>query len=334
MVTKAKTRKRKLMKKKRNGGNNITLKNPHNTNTCSPFSASNKVMEHSCFSRNSLVKMKGYFNKNEKKQKKIESDDPKVIWKKLYDFITKNTDCSKESCWMDELVDNKLDREKLKLFFVPLQPKHWKKNKNAWLSNFDILNVLKQYEMTMSNFKFIGPAPIDFDPKKNGGCVDKDVCSFHLFKNKSKTKYGFVFNLDTHDKDGSHWVALYADLTDKFIYYFDSNGEKIPSQIYALVERMLKQAEEKGISLEFYQNIHTEHQNTNTECGMYVLYFIITMLSGKNEKGESLSKNQLIEYFHGKLDGRIKDSVVEGLRDDYFRIPKKPKKPKKPFTTI
>ena len=69
MVTKVKSRKRKLMKKKRNGGNNITLKNPHNTNTCRPSSANTKVMEHSCFSRNRLEKMKGKINKGKKKKK-------------------------------------------------------------------------------------------------------------------------------------------------------------------------------------------------------------------------------------------------------------------------
>ena len=47
--------------------------------------------------------------------------------------------------------------------FTPYKPTEWEKNPVEWLSNFDILNVLKQYEEKYSDFKFIGPTPIDFN---------------------------------------------------------------------------------------------------------------------------------------------------------------------------
>ena len=37
---------------------------------------------------------------------------------------------------------------------------------------------------------------------------------------------GIVFNLDPHDKPGSHWVSMYVDLNNGGIYYFDSYGYK------------------------------------------------------------------------------------------------------------
>ena len=49
---------------------------------------------------------------------------------------------------------------------------------------------------------------------------------FDDFVTEGKTKLGLVINLDTHDKSGSHWVALYIDLKQNQIYYFDSIGNK------------------------------------------------------------------------------------------------------------
>ena len=35
-------------------------------------------------------------------------------------------------------------------------------------------------------------------------------------------KIGVIFNLDKHDQSGSHWVAMFIDLENKFFFYFDS----------------------------------------------------------------------------------------------------------------
>ena len=49
---------------------------------------------------------------------------------------------------------------------------------------------------------------------------------------------GFVFNLDEHWKSGSHWVALYSDLSKGQIYFFDSYGKRPEKRIRSLVKRI------------------------------------------------------------------------------------------------
>ena len=48
-----------------------------------------------------------------------------------------------------------------------------------------------------------------------------DTYNFNIDKLKSdgKNRIGMVVNLDTHDKDGSHWVAFYSDLKSKKVYF-------------------------------------------------------------------------------------------------------------------
>jgi hypothetical protein len=222
-------------------------------------------------------------------------------------------------------IDNAELRENLEKFlFAPSQPAEWKKKPNEWLSNFDIFEVLHQYELTHSTFKAIGPTPIDFDsrPKdESGKCVWEELCTFQLnnYLEKGKTKLGMVFNLDKHDERGSHWVSLFVDLEDWFLFYLDSAGNRIPKEIRALVKRIQRQ----GMSLspplkfKFYENYPLEHQLGNTECGMYSLYFIITMLTGETEGRTFRTAREKIEFFKKK---RVPDKYVSKYRKIYFNV--------------
>ena len=121
---------------------------------------------------------------------------------------------------------------------------------------------------------------------------------------EGKTKIGITFNLDKHHQRGSHWVSLFVDLDDRFIFYYDSAGNDIPEEIDNLRKRLMKQSLElkKKMKLKFYKNYPVEHQYGNTECGMYSLFFIITMLTGIVEEHTKLSLAKKIKLFkRGKL---------------------------------
>ena len=189
--------------------------------------------------------------------------------------------------------------------------KSWIKDKNTWLSNFDIYNVIKDYEDKYKNFKFIGPSPIDFDTVlKYNTCVYDEICNFELKKyiNNNIDNIGFVFNLDPHYKSGSHWVALYLDCNKKIIYYFDSNGDLIPNEIKKLSNKIINQAKEMNINIKYKDNYKIVHQKGNTECGMYCLYFIISLLTSKHN----------FNYFNKKI---VNDKYVEKFRKIYFNEP-------------
>lgn len=238
---------------------------------CAP-STNKRALAGSCFSDNVLYKLKNAYNTS--RVKKIEENNPKKIWHALK---TELQECDSESCWVKTL--NVADSEIKNYTFAPKKPSSWKKNKNTWLTNYDILKVMTQYEHAFPHFKFLGPSPIDFDAMEETECVWKDLCDFNLkrYLNQGKKYLGIVFNLDTHDKAGSHWVAAFIDVPKQTFYYFDSTGEPTPKEVVRLVERVKQQFKEGGVAMKFQEN-RVEHQQGNTECGMYVLYFIAYMI--------------------------------------------------------
>jgi hypothetical protein len=302
-----------------NGGKGYKKKHTSSTfkpMNCNPKAKKHAIIKGSCLTDDALQKLKDSYNK-EHPTSKITSTDAQAIWS---DLKSRMSSCSKEDCWLDVIKDpnqrQKLDKE----LFSPDMPKEWKSKPNTWLSNFDIIAVLKQYEESHSNFKVIGPTPIDFDtrpPDKNGKCVWQELCTFSLkrYLDQKKTKIGVVFNLDKHDQGGSHWVSLFLDLDHKFLFFLDSAGEKMPKEVKTLVERIVEQGKQNGIDITVYENHPTEHQMGNTECGVYSLFFIITMLTSEAEGKKFNNAMEKIRFFKHK---KIPDKYVEKYRKIYF----------------
>ncbi len=298
-------------KKNRNKNKNFTRKN------CGPRVSGKTIHKNSCLTKELIFDLKNEYNKKYPNNL-IESNNAKKIWNELN---KKMKSCNSEDCWLIQLSKPEIKDKIYSIIFSPKKPKSWEKNPNEWLSNFDILNVLVQYEDTFPEFEFLGPSFIDFDKtllSKNYKCVDNDLCKFNLKDqiNKNKYKIGIIFNLDEHTQDGSHWVSLFIDIDNEFIFFFDSVGTKIPYEIKKLVDRIIHQGKnlKNPIYFTFYENHPMEHQYGDTECGMYSLFFIITLLTQKiNSKKKSLP--YLINFFKKK---RITDKQVENLRYIYY----------------
>ena len=296
-----------------------TLKKKVKKEACSPYAKSKNSIKGSCFTDGNLVDLKNTFNRKHPEDS-IQTEDPVQIWTELAEKTREEYQCNKESCWVNHLADS-TNKTKLKsLLFAPPQPSEWKKNPITWLSNFDILHVLKQYEQTYPQFFFIGPSPIDYNYKEYGGrCVCPNLCQFDLQKQYSagKRKIGVIFNLDPHHKSGSHWVSLFIDLEDQFVFYFDSTSDPIPKLINGFATNVIHQGRNMNpvMDLAFHQNNKIEHQKKNTECGMYSLFFIITMLI-REKNGRKLNKDDLFTLFKGGK--RIPDDKMQKLRGVFF----------------
>tara|TARA_Y100000782_G_scaffold115602_2_gene161354 strand:+ start:12856 stop:13773 length:918 start_codon:yes stop_codon:yes gene_type:complete len=269
---------------------------------CAPDT--NRKHKFSCFNTNKLMLIRNAWNARHP-DCKITIDDPKKIWNKLKTYM--GATCNNEMCWLkQQFVKNNLDSNLFHNTFAPKSPNIWKKNPNEWLDSLNILSVIKQYEKAYECFDFIGPSPIDYDTHyDNGECVWKELCEFELkefIKNK-KTKIGVIFNLDPHYKSGSHWVSLFINIKKQEIYYFDSNGIPPPKQIDKLMDTIIEQASDIGLKFKKMIN-NKQHQYSDTECGMYSLYFIINMLKGKN--------------FQTFIKTRVPDSKMVEFRNIYF----------------
>ncbi len=266
-----------------------------------------KTRKHySCYDDKTLLLLKDIWNRKHP-DKKIISTENETIWKELQ---TNLTECNHEICFMEKLVDSRNDTEKFKKdFFAPIAPKSWNKNINEWLSSLDIKAVLNQYEEAFPEFKFIGPTPIDFDKYVDDSCVYPELCNLNVKElyDKGIRMFGIVFNLSNHNEKGSHWVSLFTDLKKKFVFYFDSCGDKIPKEINELVKRINQQCNEMGIKLLEDSSYKFIHQKGGTECGMYSLYFIINLIEGLKTR----------EYFKTH---RIPDKEVESFRHFYFNV--------------
>lgn len=275
--------------------------------SCAPTS---EKKDYTCYSDTALTKMKNLWNARHP-DTKIDSDVPREIWKHLKTNLQEV--CDSENCWLKQgFIANNLDSELTSYTFAPNSPKSWSKNKNEWLSSVDIEKVMKQFEKKYKCFEFIGPSPIDFDAHMlYNECVWEELCHFNLktLLSKGKNKIGIIFNTDPHYKNGSHWISLFIHVKKGYIFYFDSNGNEVPKEIKVLVDRVLEQAKALNIPLAFDQNYPMEHQYSNTECGMYSLYFIIQLLRETHN----------IDFFKNH---RIKDKDMETLRGEYFNISK------------
>jgi len=236
--------------------------------------------------------------------------------KSIHDVLD---DCANDDkCVISKIADVRQRKDIETSAFVPKQPTEWKLNINEWLSDTDIIQVISQYMDAYKGFVFLGPSYIDFDYKLTPNeCVEDSLCKFSLadyIKNK-KHSIGIIFNLDDHTKSGSHWTSLYIDIKKRFMFYFDSAANPMPREVSVLINRIKKQAIPLHIRFKVHTNGTFEHQYSNTECGMYSLFFLVTMLTNKYEDRVFKSIKQKITFFKRH---RIPDKYVEKLRSEYF----------------
>ncbi len=248
-----------------------------------------------CYEKEDLQLLRRQWNRKNP-TRKIVSTNPVKIRKELKKGMSQ---CTDELCWV-KLVKKNTRKRLVRKNFAVFHPKKWDENEKEWLSNYDISRVLNQYKEFHKEFDFIAPSPIDFDHKIGDHCVSDRLCHFHLpsYVKRGITKIAIPLNLDEHDKDGSHWVSLFVDLERKFVFYFDSANHAMPPEVRVLIDRIRAQTPLK----EYTQS--AQHQRGDSECGMYVLFFVISMLKGRTPK-----------YFKTHV---ITDSEVAKFRKIYF----------------
>lgn len=279
------------------GGKKKTQKTQVDLDSCNPANNTKKT----CYTFQALQQIAKGWNMEHPsdliKIPKIESETNKnILWDNIdhkLKFI-----CNTEVCWMDQNFSPKLTEGEMEKMFRPKMPRSWRKNKYEWLSSVDIDKVMKQYEAKYQDFKFMGPSPIDFDYEyQKDKCIVNELCHIDInnLMNRGVKKVGVIFNLDTHDKPGSHWVALYLDLNKKSVYYFDSYGNSPPNEVEVLIERIQEQARKLGFEIDYQYN-QVRHQYENSECGVYSIYFIIQLLEHKKTFND-IQKNRITDNF-------------------------------------
>ena len=277
---------------------------------CSP---SSDTSNGSCMDDDLIISVATIINKLKKKNPMLDhiccKDDTQTIHDCICKNIRKISGCESEACILTvrEIIDNLGNKsDDFKNSFRPVMPDKWINNYNEWLTTSQIENVLNQYMDGDNSFYFYGAVPIDFS-----NCSVSNLCSIDLKKhlNKGHNKIGIVFNTDPHTKGGRHWISMYIDLLGKSmkktpcIYYFDSYGRKPPDEIKNLIKELLKQSNKYKLNLKYLYN-DDKYQNKESQCGVYSIYFVEQMLSGKS--------------FRKVLNHKLNDNKMIDFRNKYF----------------
>ena len=273
---------------------------------CSPNVKNGINLENhfTCFELNELVEIAKSYNKfidkdnicNEKKcvtgeKININTKNKKQLWDDIYNRLQYL--CRYEWCWLNLDFVNEINDEEMKekILYFTFKPK-MTETRYAWLSTKDINYVIQQYEKQHPYFKYIGAHPVDYF----------EITKWEISQFKTHDLIGIVFNLDTHDKSGSHWVGFMIDNINRTIEYFDSAGEPPTKHIKNFIKTLIKTKEFKHYKFKRNKKIH---QKENSECGVYSINFIRERVNGKN--------------FEEITDNIINDKIMNRMRDLFFR---------------
>lgn len=253
-----------------------------NDQRCAP---GKKYHEGSCFSLPQLKKIAKEMNSHYPTINiKYNDVDKKTLLRNLTNKIKNQYDCDDQLCWLElDIVKNLEDEEINKFTFRPPGPDRGTK----WLNTTNINEVLEQYENINKDFISFEAIPLDF-AELDFLKMNQEENSLGNLWNRNITKIGMVFNHDYSNMSGSHWVALYIDLKQGSIYYFDSYGIKPKKEIFEYIEKVKSFINTKGIKPEFIYNM-VRHQFKGSECGVYSINFILRLLQG--ESFEKITEN-------------------------------------------
>ena len=265
----------------------------------------------SCIEIHLLIEMAKAYNdetKEEKDKIKLYPEYETKNTRKYKKYLTKmfktrmGDKCTTQHCWTEQSFIKKmkgLAREELEKYtFRPNSPF----GKFEWLSTINIDEVMTQYEKKHPDFKYLGAVPRDFMKFDFLGIKDYN---FKENYDKGIKKIGVVFNTDKMKDSGEHWNAFFADLEKGQIYFFDSYGimpNEETQELIRITEKFLKSI--KKTSLDIRHN-NIRHQYKNSECGVYSLNFVISMLDGSS--------------FDDIINKKTSDDEINKYRSVYFR---------------
>tara|TARA_Y100000389_G_scaffold203880_1_gene253917 strand:+ start:528 stop:1457 length:930 start_codon:yes stop_codon:yes gene_type:complete len=300
---------------------------------CKPSAKKNK---YSCFTNKQIYKICQEYNKQYNHTPINLNNKPNKLYKELCKhMIQLNPHNSKEVFWLEEsFIDNLFSNKEKNDLFVPKMPEEWCKNNTVswdtkmssnnfrapWLSNFDIDAVINQYHTKYPFFIHLGTFPIDFQGSTFTGSCVSHLCGFKISEltSRNKTCFGIILNTDKHNEGGSHWISIFCNLKQSKIYFFNSAENiksRIPTEVINFVDDISNQAKKLfRTELEFIYN-QKIHQQSDSECGIYSIFFILTMLEA-SEKNNTTTKTIFNKYFNNSI---ITDINMLEKRLEYFR---------------
>ncbi len=230
--------------------------------------------------------------------------------------------CDSESCILSDpdfnkYVINNGGKELIEKNWIQNFKPSGPRNNTNLLSNFNIDETLM---MWAREFKDFYPCPFSMIDFKYIGNEFGTINLADVFSGKQSYEdpiigintgpfktFGCVLNTDVSTGRGKHWVCIFVDcrLNTWTIEYFNSSGNPPNYDVNEWMEKQRKNLLTLHDKVETIAVTNIVHQKSNTECGMYVLYYIRSRLDETPYK-----------LF---LTKRIDDSDVTNFRKHVFR---------------
>jgi hypothetical protein len=230
-------------------------------------------------------------------------DDHMELYQKVADLFPNATF---ESEWIENQADllNEVFLEK-----ISCQEKDYLTSR--WLSNYDINAIMTIYGKLYMNFLYLGTHcenSNNIDPMNPKKCLVNQLCNINMNEWNNYDIIACTFNIAKYMYVGIHWVAVLIDLRKKYIIYFDSGANQIiPENIHNFIQTVNNNyLAFTNTPLTFYQS-NRSYQTTDSECGMYCLYFILTLLTTNKHWLEFQQEN-------------LTDAYIKSFRSQLFDI--------------
>ena len=293
---------------------------------CSPIGEKNYKKDGTCFSHAALIRLAKIWNSTHSTStniiKNVMGKSKRELWKELNKCMSPHCKDGQEFCWIQKLQGARKDPE-IAGAIKPIKPSEWYKKKYTWLSNYDIEEVMEQYQDDPSfNYQFLGVYPIDFEAKDEfNKCLFEEICHLNIAKLYEKGIHyiGLITNLDKHNQSGSHWTSLFACIDPEKpcfgAYYYDSVSRKPPPEIDAFMQKLQSQANvitsKKRLNREFKLDYNeNRHQFGNSECGVFSMAYQIRWLD-KLKKNPNITFKQIEKF-------KTNDEKIWNERNNYY----------------
>lgn len=189
----------------------------------------------------------------------------------------------------------------------------------ALLSNYDIDATLRRWRREFPAFHACPFAMMDFATNGDAfgaadlGALLAGPAPREAGRRRAET-FGCVVNTDRSSGPGKHWVAVFVDARPGpeapwTVEYFNSAGNPPPPPMAAwMEERRASLAAARGPGgAEAVAVTDLAHQKSQTECGLYALYYIRRRLEGAP--------------FDSFFRRRVPDAAMTAFRRHLFRAP-------------
>ena len=259
------------------------------------------------------------------------TEEAKIIQK-----AAKSLQCKSESCILSHpkfrkfaatlgMSEDDIETE-LKENFKPIGPR----DNVDLLSNIDIDSILQQWAKKFNDFYPCPFAMMDFIEHRDVFLLDRIslpnildgkvlINLGNTFITRKSSCFGCVINTDKSNGVGKHWVSVFVDCRPDdtkpwTVEYFDSVGDPpMKPIIYWMVKtRASLELYRKRINVDAPVDeilvTEIDHQLSETECGVYSLYYIRRRLEGYSYK-----------FFTTKI---IPDEYIQIFRKYLFRATK------------